>query len=187
MAVVNEKSSNFDFLSSLTSDIGQIIADPAMQRVYEAYDKVSQSMRSYLSGQEGFLEFKPPLIGPVTDPGTRGAKQTEIEFYGKNYKFMSSGILYKQLLAINRQKAGYPGRIYFFADNLRMEPLETANTDRHLAEFIQVDLEIVDADHFDAMEVAEGLVRNVYKDMSKHEDLLKPIWSKFEDSWGPRV
>ena len=84
MAVVNEKSSNFDFLSSLTSDIGQIIADPAMQRVYEAYDKVSQSMRSYLSGQEGFLEFKPPLIGPVTDPGTRGAKQTEIEFYGKN-------------------------------------------------------------------------------------------------------
>ena len=186
MAVVNEKSSNFDFLSSLTSDIGQIIADPAMQRVYEAYDKVSQSMRSYLSGQEGFLEFKPPLIGPVTDPGTRGAKQTEIEFYGKNYKFMSSGILYKQLLAINRQKAGYPGRIYFFADNLRMEPLETANTDRHLAEFIQVDLEIVDADHFDAMEVAEGLVRNVYKDMSKHEDLLKPIWSKFEDSWGPR-
>ena len=50
MAVVNEKSSNFDFLSSLTGDIGQIIADPAMQRVYEAYDKVSQSMRSYLSG-----------------------------------------------------------------------------------------------------------------------------------------
>ena len=144
MAAVNEKSSNSDFLSSLTGDIGQIIADPAMQRVYEAYDKVSQSMRSYLSGQEGFLEFKPPLIGPVTDPGTRGAKQTEIEFYGKNYKFMSSGILYKQLLAINRQKAGYPGRIYFFADNLRMEPLETANTDRHLAEFIQVDLEIVD-------------------------------------------
>ncbi len=157
-----------------------------MQWVYETYDLVSQSMRDYLSKDQHFLEFKPPLIGPVTDPGTRGAKQTEIEFYGKDYKFMSSGILYKQLLAISREEAGMPGRIYFFADNLRMEPLETANTDRHLAEFIQVDLEMVGADHFDAMEIAEGLVTSVYKDMKLHESKLQTIWERFAPTWEDR-
>ena len=37
-----------------------------------------------------------PIIGPVTDPGTRGAKQVDVDFYGHRYKLMTSAILYKQ-------------------------------------------------------------------------------------------
>ncbi|RMG20174.1 MAG: asparagine ligase [Methanobacteriota archaeon] len=169
-----------DHLASIQEDIGQAIGKPVIQKIFEAYDLISQYMRDYLR-KEGFLEFKPPLIGPVTDPGIRGAKQVEIGFYGTTYKFMSSAILYKQLLSISRQMAGKDGKIFFFADNLRLEPIETASTDRHLVEFVQVDLEIVDADHFVAMDVAEGLVTYLHQTMAQHEELLQPIWKHFGD------
>jgi hypothetical protein len=47
----------------------------------------------------GFLELLPPIIGPVTDPGIRGAKHGSIDYYGREYKVMISAILHKQMLA----------------------------------------------------------------------------------------
>lgn len=173
-------------LEQFQLDPVSIISQPIMQKVYQMYDRISRSIREYLSDIEDFLEFKPPLIGPVTDPGIRGAKQVEIEYYGKDYKFMSSAILYKQLLALSRKRAGFPGNIYFFADNLRLEPMETANTDRHLVEFIQVDLEIADADHFKAMEVAEGLVQHIHVKSKTYMDDIKQIWDHFEEASSER-
>jgi asparaginyl-tRNA synthetase len=160
-------------------DIASIVRHPIMQKVYEMYDKISEAIREYLNGQ-GFLEYPSPIIGPVTDPGIRGAKQATIDYYGREYKIMSSAILYKQLLSIGRKLSGKPGKIYFFAYNVRLEPVETANTDRHLSQFIQVDLEIADANHFDAMEVAEGLLLHVIKRMKEYESELKDIWEFFK-------
>src|SRR3954453_17795805 len=64
---------------------------------------VLTAARAYLSGQ-GFVELLPPLIGPVTDPGARGSKQVNLDYYGHRYKLMTSAILYKQasLLAFDR-------------------------------------------------------------------------------------
>ncbi len=52
---------------------------------------------------------------------------------------MTSAILYKQasLLAFDK--------IFYIAPNVRLEPLETATTDRHLAEFHQIDVEVARA------------------------------------------
>ena len=174
---------DYDVKKIFSTDITDVISSPIMQKVYHIYDKISQSMRKLLSFEEEFLEFKPPLIGPVTDPGIRGAKQVELDYYGRKYKFMSSGILYKQLLSISRKNAGFPGKIYFFADNLRLEPVETSSTSRHLAEFIQVDLEIISEDHFAAMDIAERLLTRVHEDMKKEEHHLKDIWKFFERSY----
>lgn len=111
-------------------------------------------MREYLNGQ-GFTELLPPIIGPVADPGTRGAKQATINYYGREYKVMSSAILYKQMMVASL------GRIYFFSPNVRLEPLETAATGRHLVEFVQVDIEEAGASLEDAMRRAEDLVAHV--------------------------
>ena len=169
--------------TDLQKDIFESISHPISQSIYSVYDLISQSIRDYLTHESDFLEYKPPLIGPVTDPGIRGAKQVEVDYYGKTYKFMSSAILYKQLLALSRKHSGASGKIYFFADNLRLEPLETASTSRHLVEFVQVDLELADADHHEAMDVAEGLVIHIYKSMRAHKDLLASIWSFYRDTW----
>jgi asparaginyl-tRNA synthetase len=109
----------------------------------------------------GFLELLPPIIGPVTDPGIRGAKQVSIDYYGREYKVMSSAILYKQMLATAF------GKIYFFSPNVRLEPLEAATTGRHLAEFVQIDIEEADVDYRAAMSTAEQLLSHTVNTVAK--------------------
>jgi len=129
------------------------VRDPRMQKVLRVQAALGSAIREYLDG-EGFTELLPPIIGPVADPGIRGAKQATINFYGREYKVTSSAILYKQMMAASL------GRIYFFSPNVRLEPLETASTGRHLVEFVQVDIEEAGATYEDAMRRAEDLVEH---------------------------
>lgn len=113
--------------------------------------RLLQELRRILD-EDGYVEFLAPILGPVTDPGIRGAKQATVDYYGHTYRVMSSGILYKQA-ALNAHD-----RIYFNAPNVRLEPPETATTGRHLAEFYQLDIETANADYHQAMDLAEKLV-----------------------------
>jgi len=129
----------------------------------------------------GFVEFLAPIVGPVTDPGIRGAKQGVIDYYGREYRVMSSGILYKQL-ALNAFD-----KIFFNAPNLRMEPPETATTGRHLAEFYQIDLEMARATYDDAMDVAEritvaatnAVAKEFGAQLQEQGRILKPLRQPF--------
>lgn len=136
-------------------------ADSRMRYVLEIQSSICSSIRKYLTSM-GFLELLPPIIGPVTDPGIRGAEQATIDFYGKEYKVMSSAILYKQMMADSC------GKIFFFSPNVRMEPLESIRTGRHLVEFVQVDVEEAGASYHDAMTLAEGLLVHVLEEVLRY-------------------
>ncbi|MGF0176748.1 asparagine synthetase A [Streptomyces sp. Marseille-Q5077] len=114
------------------------------------------AVREYLA-ENGFTELLPPVIGPVTDPGSRGAKQVDIDYYGHKYKLMTSAILYKQAALLTFDK------IFYIAPNVRLEPPETSATHRHLTEFHQIDVEIAGASREDAMTVAEDIVRHAVR------------------------
>ncbi|NPB00531.1 MAG: hypothetical protein GXO10_04065 [Crenarchaeota archaeon] len=124
--------------------------------VFRIQASILHAIREKLDSM-GFVEVLPPIIGPVTDPGIRGAKQVTFDFYGHEYKVMSSAILYKQYMAASL------GKIYFVSPNVRLEPLDSIYTGRHLVEFFQVDLEIYNATYHDAMKVAEELFCYVVK------------------------
>jgi asparaginyl-tRNA synthetase len=127
------------------------------------------AMRQRLAAM-GFVEILSPIIGPVTDPGVRGSKQVDIDYYGHRYKLMTSAILYKQasLLAFDK--------IFCVAPNVRLEPPQTASTGRHLTEFHQLDVEIADGSRDDAMNVAEDVivhaVRQVVTELSDRLESL---------------
>src|SRR5215469_10271261 len=97
------------------------------------------------------------MIGPVTDPGVRGAKQIDVDFYGHRYKLMTSVILYKQASLLGFDK------IFYLAPNVRLEPLETASTGRHLVEFHQLDVEAAGASREEILDLCQGLVRHVVR------------------------
>jgi len=122
---------------------------------------ILQAARELLVG-EGFTELLAPVIGPVTDPGARGSKQVDIDYYGHRYKLMTSAILYKQASLLSF------GRIFYIAPNVRLEPLETANTDRHLTEFHQIDVEIADASRDEAMAVMQAVVTHAVRRVLDH-------------------
>jgi asparaginyl-tRNA synthetase len=118
--------------------------------------KMLTEARAFL-GARGFTELLPPVIGPVTDPGGRGAKQVDVDFYGHRYKLMTSAILYKQASLLGFSK------IFYVAPNVRLEPLETANTSRHLAEFHQLDVEVAGASRDDVLDLLQDLVAHVVR------------------------
>lgn len=130
------------------------LLSPVTRLVLTVQHQILIAAREFLCGA-GFVEFLPPIIGPVTDPGARGAKQIDVDYYGHRYKLMTSAILYKQATLTTF------GKIFCIAPNVRMEPLETASTSRHLAEFHQIDVEMADASRDEAMRVVEGLVKHV--------------------------
>jgi asparaginyl-tRNA synthetase len=130
------------------------LSSPVTRSVLRIQHRMLTAARDHLCGQ-GFVELLPPIIGPVTDPGARGAKQVDVDYYGHRYKLMTSAILYKQasLTAFDR--------IFCIAPNVRLEPLETASTSRHLAEFHQIDVELAGASREQVMGVAESLIGHV--------------------------
>jgi asparaginyl-tRNA synthetase len=152
---------------------------PKMKLVLKVQDQILTSLRDYLR-REGFIEILAPIIGPATDPGIRGAKQASIQYYGTPFKVMSSMILYKQMMVSSFEK------IFALSPNIRLEPVESVKTARHLVEFRQIDLEMVYASYEDAMTLAEELLISVVRDVRENcsED-LKGLGRKPEEVHGP--
>ena len=127
------------------------LSSPLTSTVLTIQARMLTATRNFLC-QHGFVEVLLPIVGPVTDPGARGAKQVDIDYYGHRYKLMTSAILYKQASLTMFDK------IYCIAPNVRLEPLDTTVTSRHLAEFHQIDVEMAGASRDQAMRLAEDLI-----------------------------
>ncbi|MCX6778439.1 MAG: hypothetical protein NT157_06190 [Candidatus Micrarchaeota archaeon] len=120
-----------------------------------------RSLRGYLDSRE-FLELRPPIIGPSTDPGIRGAGRATFDYYGSRFCIMSSMILYKQAAL-----TGFD-RIYSFSPCVRLEPPCSSTSHRHLAEFVQVDLEAAHATCEEIMELGEGMLATACSEISRY-------------------
>lgn len=131
-----------------------------MKSMLRIQDEILSAIRDFLRSEE-FVEILAPIIGPVTDPGIRGARQVSVDYYGEPFKVMSSMILYKQMAVTSL------GRIFAVSPNIRLEPPNSLATGRHLAEFRQVDLEQAHATYHDVMGVAERLVRKICRRISQ--------------------
>jgi asparaginyl-tRNA synthetase len=125
--------------------------------VLRIQSQIMSSIRTFFDKQR-FTEVKPAIIGPATDPGVRGAGAASIEFYGAKYLLTTSMILYKQMLISSLDK------VYVFSPCIR---LEKQRTDRHLAEFLQVDVEAARCSAEEAMGIAEDLLVSVAGDVLK--------------------
>ncbi|MFB7557404.1 asparagine synthetase A [Streptomyces brevispora] len=134
--------------------LGEHLRSPRLRAAMLVQQEALHAAREYLRAQD-FVELLPPLVGPVTDPGGRGAKALDVDYYGQPYKLMTSAILYKQA-----SLRGFP-KLFYIAPNVRVEPEETATTGRHLVEFHQIDVEIADASREEAQEIAAGLLTHV--------------------------
>ena len=121
---------------------------------------LSRAIRRFLD-RERFVELLAPIVGPITDPGIRGAGALNVTFYGKPYVVMTSMILYKQMAV-----ASIP-RVYSFSPNVRLEPSQTYHTRRHLAEFYQVDLEVAQGTCELLMDLGNALLASVLRSVSR--------------------
>ncbi len=132
--------------------------------VLRVQDRVMGAVRKFFEGVK-FYEVRPAVIGPVTDPGIRGAGIASFDYYGHRYVITSSMILYKQMLIAALV------RVFIFSPCVR---LEKERTDRHLTEFVQVDVEAAHHSRDEIMDIAEALLVHVIKDVrSSCQDELR--------------
>lgn len=122
------------------------------QAVFRLSQAVTDNLREFLRAR-GFVEFLPPIVSTVTDPGLRGAERLPVSMYDEKAYLTSSMVFHKQVLATAF------GRIYSFSPNVRLEPVKNASSGRHLVEFCQLDLEEADASCEDSMLLAEDMLR----------------------------
>jgi len=138
----------------------KILSDEKVKAILRIQDKLFGIFRRFFE-EEGFIQVLPPIIGPATDPGIREAKQVEFDYYGKKFKVMSSMILYKQMLV------GIFDKVYAFSPNIRLEPLKSIETRRHLTEFFQVDWEAREWSYKDAMRLGERMLNYIISNVKK--------------------
>jgi asparaginyl-tRNA synthetase len=84
-----------------------------------------------------------------------------VSYYGEAYVVMTSAILYKQMAV-----ASFP-RIYIVSPNVRLEPPESCQTGRHLAEFYQIDLEVAHGSCARAMDLGDALLCAAVRSMRR--------------------
>ncbi|MEX0866319.1 MAG: aspartate--tRNA ligase [Pirellulales bacterium] len=132
---------------------------PAMQRTMALRHRMIKSMRDYFDEQD-FLEIETPILGRSTPEGARDYLVPSRVHHGEFYALPQSPQLYKQILMI----AGYD-RYVQVARCFRDEDLRA---DRQ-PEFTQLDLEMSFVDADDVMNMIDGLVARVAKELLGRE------------------
>jgi len=132
----------------------QHLSSESLRHALRVQSEILKAAGDFLR-QQDFTEVLPVIMSPVTDPLRHATGKAEVEYYEQRYQLTRSMILHKQMLLL-----GHP-RIFAFSPNIRLEPVELADTGRHLAEFTQLDLEMREADREEVMALGEDLVIHI--------------------------
>ena len=147
-----------------------------MQNRLRLRSKITSIVRNFLESEE-FLDIETPLLTRATPEGARDYLVPSRTYPGSFFALPQSPQLFKQLLMIS----GFD-KYYQIAKCFRDEDLRA---DRQ-PEFTQIDIETAFLDQLAIMDIAEKLVKNLFKELLNIEliDFPKITWFEALDKYG---
>jgi aspartyl-tRNA synthetase len=149
---------------------------PEMQQRLRLRSRVTTAVRNFLDG-EGFLDIETPILTRATPEGARDYLVPSRTHPGQFFALPQSPQLFKQLLMVS----GFD-RYYQVAKCFRDEDLRA---DRQ-PEFTQIDIETSFLDEAGVMDVAERMVRTLFRDLLDVElgEFPHMTWSEAMERYG---
>ena len=150
---------------------------PDMQKMIATRHKVTKIARDYFD-EQGFYEIETPMLTKSTPEGARDYLVPSRVHPGKFYALPQSPQQYKQLLMLS----GFD-RYFQIARCFRDEDLRA---DRQ-PEFTQIDLEMSFVNEDDVMDIQEGFLKRVFKevlDVDVQTPFLRLPWREAMDRFG---
>lgn len=102
--------------------------------------------------QHGFLQLMPVIVSPITDPLCHSVYEANIEYLNQKLQLTKSMALHKQIAISALDTKG----IYIVSPNVRLE--KDIQSDNHLLEFSQLDIELKGASAREFMSFMEELI-----------------------------
>jgi aspartyl-tRNA synthetase len=150
---------------------------PSMQRAISLRHKIVKAARDYFD-EQGFLEIETPMLTKSTPEGARDYLVPSRLHHGSFYALPQSPQQYKQLLMI----AGFDR----YMQIVRCFRDEDLRADRQ-PEFTQIDLEMSFVEEDDVIEVNEGFLKRVCRDVLGQEietPFLRLTWKEAMERFG---
>lgn len=154
--IENQLFSSIQYVKRLNNRVLDLRTDLA-QAIFQINDGMLFYLQQYLR-KHGFLEIKTPkLIGGASEGG---ADVFKVDYFGKPACLAQSPQLYKQMAIISDFKRVFEVGPVFRAEN--------SDTNRHLTEFIGVDLEmVIDQSYMEVVHFLYQMLVYVFDRLSK--------------------
>lgn len=106
--------------------------------------------------QDGLLQLMPVIVSPITDPLCHPVYEASIKYLNQKLQLTKSMALHKQIAISTLDVKG----IYIVSPNVRLE--KDIQSDNHLLEFSQLDIELKDASALEFISFMEDLITHIF-------------------------
>lgn len=138
------------------------ISNPSLGAIQRIQTTLLQELQDF-GIANGFVQLMPIMMSPFTDTLNHDVYPAEIRYLDTPLKLTASMIFHKQLALIPRDI----DRIFIVSPNIRLEKAEIKDSNNHLLEFSQFDLEIRDAGIDDVMDLLESLFVQIFANLRR--------------------